>query len=66
MFENVTWPVACVYNTTTEGGSKIDGKAEIEVIKGPVNKLIKRRDDRLKQVLVDYASEAKDRVSNAT
>ena len=66
MFENVTWPVACVYNGMSEGGSKLDGKAEIEVVKGPVNKLLLRRDERQKQPIMDYAAEASVRVSSAT
>jgi hypothetical protein len=66
MFENVTWPIACVYHVPIEsGGTKIKGVAEVEVIKGPANKLLDRRNKRHKQPFIDYAVEAADRVSSS-
>ena len=65
MFENVTWPVACVYNVKVGGVIKLSGKAEVEVIKATTNKLLDRRGKRQKQSSVDYANEAADRVSSS-
>ena len=68
MFDNVMWPTDCIYNIDPKDGSSCEGVAEIEHHydkAGSRNVWIQRRQDKIEQIIMEYAEYAKTRVSTS-
>lgn len=63
MFENVIWPVGCVYNLKSEGSAKTGGSADVDfVYKTNKIKYIKQKRE-VKESVQGYCCDRQEQVS---